>query len=204
MRTASKLWLVAALALAAMALAAGPAFATTITPPGDAIGVAGPNNLDNGAISFTCQSSVIIVNFAEDGATSIKSLTFADCTEDISQAQCTFVVDGLPQAATTTYVSANVGELAFDGPPFLGWDIDCGTLRCRASADERLRGSLLGGSEVTGSAPQLVIADQPIRVSGDPGCGVGLDANWNITWTFTGTGGPGDGTYPSTSLTIAP
>jgi hypothetical protein len=199
MRTASKVWLVAALVLAAMALAAGPAFATTITPAGDARGVAGPSNLDNGVISITCQSSVAVANLAEDGATSINSLTVADCTEDVTQAECTVVVDGLPQAATTTYVSADVGELTLNGPPFAGADVDCGALQCRADADERLRGSLLGGS-----APQLVIADQPIRISGDIGCGVGLDGNWNATWDVTGTGGPGDGTYPSTSLTIAP
>jgi hypothetical protein len=55
-----------------------------------------------------------------------------------------------------------------------------------------------------GSAPQLVIADQPFRIGGDIGCGVGLDANWNASWDIVGTGGPGDGTYPSTGLTIAP
>jgi hypothetical protein len=199
MRTASKVWLVAALALAATALAAGPAFATTITPAGDARGVAGPSNLDNGVISITCQSSVAVANLAEDGDTSINSLAVADCTEDVTQADCTVVVDGLPQDAAITYVSADVGELTLDGPSFAGADVDCGALVCRADADDRLVGNVLGGA-----SPSLAIVDQPIQISGDLGCGVGLDGNWNVTWDVTGTGGPGDGTYPSTSLTIAP
>jgi hypothetical protein len=204
MRSASKVWLVAALAVAATALAAGSAFATTISPAGFARGEAGQGNLDNGVISITCQSSVAIANLdagapgPEPANTSIESLTFADCTEDVTQADCTVVVDGLPQDAGTTYVSPDVGELALDGPSFAGANVDCGTLVCRADADDRLRGSVLGGS-----APQLVIADQPIQVSGDIGCGVGLDGNWNSTWNVVGTGGPGDGTYPSTSLTIS-
>jgi hypothetical protein len=146
MRTASKLWLVAALALAATALAAGPAFATTITPAGDARGV-GPMNINNGVISITCQSSEMIVNFAENGDTTLfeSFASFSDCTEDVSGATCTFVLDGTPQPATTTYVSANRGELALVGPPFFGFDIDCGTLVCRADADERLRGDVIGG-----------------------------------------------------------
>jgi hypothetical protein len=201
MRTASKLWLVAALALAAMALAAGPAFATTITPPGDARGESGSMNITNGVISFTCQSTSVIVNFQNNGDTTLFESFGVEggCTEDISQAECTFVVDGLPQDAATTFVSSNVGELTLDGPPFFGFDINCGTLACRADADERLVGEVLGGTD-----PSLAIVDQPLEVSGDVGCGVGLDANWNVAWDIVGTGGPGDGTYPSTSLTIAP
>jgi hypothetical protein len=207
MRSASKFWLVAALALAAMALAAGPAFATTITPAGDARGEAGPGNLNNGIISITCQSSVAVANLATNGDTSINSLTFADCTEDISGATCTVVVDGLPQLAATThdgFPGSNRGVLALTGPPFAGANVDCGTLQCRADSDERLRGEVIGGDGTTPETrPVLRIVNQPIAVSGDIGCGVGLDGAWNSEWAVTGTGGPGDGTYPRTDLTIA-
>jgi hypothetical protein len=206
MRSARKFWLVAALAVAATALAAGSAFATTISPAGFARGEAGPGNLDNGVISITCQSSDAVANLASNGATSIESLTFSDCTEDVSGAECTVVVTGLPQSATTTHdgvPGSNRGEFALNAP-FAGANVDCGTLVCRADADERLRGDVIGGAGPPDPFAQLVIQNQPIQVSGDIGCGVGLDGNWNSTWDLTGTGGPGDGTYPDDSLTIGP
>jgi hypothetical protein len=170
MRTARRLMKVVAPAVAAMALAAGPAY-------GDIPGTEnGPSNLDNGVIGITCTSSDIVITLQSSGAGSIDALSFGGCTEVVSGAACALTVTGLPQAFQVT----SSGALKFIGPPFMGIVIDCGVLTCVASADSRLTAVLIGGANPT----RLNIVNQPLAIGGDVGCGVGTDANWNASWTL--------------------
>jgi hypothetical protein len=207
MRSARKLWLVAALALAAAALAAGPAYATTINEVGTALATENGNgNLNNGVISITCTSSDATATLANSGATSIDALTFGGCTNVLSGAACTVTVTGLPQAGQTTFVAPDDGDFTTVGPPFAGATVDCGALTCTASSDNRLTATVTTNS---GASPRLNIVNQPIGVGGDTGCGIGIDGNWNSSWTVnwtsvTGTTDPvtGEPIGTDTTLTI--
>jgi hypothetical protein len=195
MRSARKFWLVAALALAAMALAAGPSYATTIPEVGNAVATEnGPGNLDNGVISITCTSSDATATMANNGTTTIDALTFGGCTNTVSGAACTVTVTGLPQAGHTTGVAPDDGDFTTTGPSFAGATVDCGALTCTAQSDDRLTATV---TTTGGASPRLNIVNQPIVVGGDPGCGLVGDGNWNSSWTINSTANGTD-----TTLTI--
>jgi hypothetical protein len=208
-RTATKCVLVVALALAATALAAGPAYATTIAEVGDAAATQdGSSNLANGVISITCTSSDETLTFQNSGATTIDALTFGGCVEDFTSAPCTVLPSGLPQSAQINWVAttdATSGSFSTQTTPtavgtltpetFFVLTIDCGGLTCIVQVDGNLTYTL--SNSVGGAPGRKSLAFQGVAVSGDAGCGVGMTTEWNISWTIYSTSGGAD-----TRLTI--
>jgi hypothetical protein len=181
-------------ALATMALAAGPAYATTIAEVGDATATErGAFNIDNGFMSITCSSSDTQWTFQNSGAVSLDGLAVSGgCMEGITGLACVVTVTSLPQSAQIEFVSANRGDLVFTGPPFLSFTVDCGAMTCTAQTDDRVTGVVIGGA-----SPRIEVVDQPVAIGGDAGCGVGIDGNLNVSWTVNSTANGTD-----TTLTI--
>jgi hypothetical protein len=195
MRTARKLMQSVALALAGLALAAGPAYATTIAEVGNAVATEqGSSNFDNGNISITCTSSDATLTFANSGATTIDTLTFAGCSHVLTGMACTYIVTNLPQTAQTTFVAPDDGELTPTGPTYWGVTVDCGALTCTLQSDDRLTGMVTTNG---GTRPRLNVVNQPIVFGGDAGCSTGIDGNANLAWTINSTANGTD-----TTLTI--
>jgi hypothetical protein len=120
MRTLSKLWLLVALALTAMAVAAGPASAQSDPTVNQTVTVAeagnwtanenGPGNLANADISVSCTTSTAAGTIKNDGRLTVEALTFGSvadpCTETILGTTCTVTVEDLPNTATVTFDTA--------------------------------------------------------------------------------------------------
>jgi hypothetical protein len=200
MRTTSKLALPMALALAAIALAAGPASATTVAEAGDFTGTRDePGRLANAQISVSCELSHIEGTITNGGGLTVELLTFTECTETIGGTECTVVVRDLPNTGTINHNPAgpHTGDVTWDavqpGGVFAGADITCaaGTLQCTASSSSALT------AEITNGNPgRLEITGEVLALSGTL---CGSEGAWNSAWTIDSTAGGTDTTFTVTA-----
>src|SRR5919106_2326189 len=165
MSIASKLVSLLGLALAAMAVAAAPAFAThvsghtdatsggatagaaTVTPTGTYSGTETEPGLlesDNGS-TVSCDSSDFEATVLEDGTVSVTTLTFGACTANIAgqgAVSCTVVVTSLPANLQISFASPRSDWT--QEPLGMVATISCafGTIFCQASTDTTLAGTI--------------------------------------------------------------
>jgi hypothetical protein len=185
MRSARKLTLVMSLALAAMALGATSAFATTVTPSGDYSGTqfnAGTLAANNG-VTVTCNTSTFAATILTDGTITVTSLTFANCSQNLTGGSCTVTVDTLPANLNGDYNGGS--PIWTQNTASEAATITCGAniVHCEASTSTTLNGTATTGpgagaefSVVSGASNNVTIGATSVS------CGTA--AKWNSTWTI--------------------
>jgi hypothetical protein len=200
MRTTSKLALPMALALAAIALAAGPASAAATVAEVGGWGATEnePFTISNSQISISCEISDATGTVTNAGALIIETLTLAKCTETLSGTACTVTVRGLPTTATITHnpMGPHTGDVTLNasqpGGEFLGFDITCagGFLTCTASTSSALTAKITNGN------PGRIEINDVVAMSG---IGCGSTATLNAAWTITSSADGTDTTFTVTA-----
>jgi hypothetical protein len=207
MRSTSKFAMLVALALAAMAVAAGPASAAATVAEDGAwtASESGAGVLANSQISVSCEFSQAEGTVTNAGALTVDVLTFTECTETIGGTECTVMVRDLPNSATITHNPAgpHTGDVTSNtvqpGGVFAGADIVCaaGTLQCTASSSSALTGEITNGGPGT-----LEITGEVLALSGTL---CGSEGTWNSAWTIDQTDGTTETqllTYTDTTTTV--
>jgi hypothetical protein len=194
MKTASRLLLLVALALTAIALAAGPASAAaTIAEPGDWTATGWLTLSFQGGITIVCTESDLSGTVTNGGALTVESIGFLECTESTPDIDCTpaLGVRDLPNTATITHNPAgpHTGDVTWDaaqpGGVLAGFDITCagGFLTCTASTSSALTAELTNGN------PGLLEITNEVLAASGTLCGSSamLNAAWTIDFTAGGT-----------------
>jgi hypothetical protein len=204
MRTVSRLLMLVALALAAMALTAGVASAqatetVTIVETGDWTATQrDPFQLSNDNMVITCTTSTASGTVTTAGVLTVEALTFGSCTETIGNLPCLVTTDDLPNTFTVTVADATTpaettprtGNVTSDATnnPFASATISCGigmgvcTVTTSTAFTAELANSVAGDP---GTSGVLRITGEEVAVTG---CGEA--ATWTSSWTIDTTADP--------------
>jgi predicted transglutaminase-like cysteine proteinase len=189
MKTASKLALLCALALAASAVASASALATTITPVGAYSATAdGPVTISNSVITITCTQWTLMgtaQNTTTPSTMTIDTLTIGSCST--ATGPCSMV------SVTTLPAGLNVVHNPGGNPTANGtaaaatesFGFVCGGSSCTVSIDTTLALELRNSS--AGEPGTIRVVNQQVNMSG----GVltcGTTATWNSAWTIDSIG----------------